>query len=168
LRIALCGYLGSGCTEVAEILASEFDLETFNTSRILESIKNFESISRSGEIDIDETIKNKLNEILKNDNIIIEGRSAFMILNKKDIIKIFLNTSFEDRVRHVAERRGIHIKDAEDDVARSDNERDHLFQRYFGKSCNNVSNYDFTLNTGSKTYSRVAKIIANVIKGYVS
>jgi cytidylate kinase len=168
LKIALCGYLGSGCTEVAEILASEFELETFNTSRILESIKNFDSISRSGEIDVDEIIRSKLDEILKTDNLIIEGRSAFMILNRKDVIKIFLNTSFEDRVRHVAERRGVSIKDAEEDVAKSDDERKYLYQRYFGKSCNDVSNYDFTIDTGSKTYSRIAKTIANVIRGYIS
>jgi cytidylate kinase len=168
LKIALCGYLGSGCTEVAEILASEFELETFNTSRILESIKNFDSISRSGEIDVDEVIRSKLDEILKTDNLIIEGRSAFMILNRKDVIKIFLNTSFEDRVRHVAERRGVSIKDAEEDVAKSDDERKYLYQRYFGKSCNDVSNYDFTIDTGSKTYSRIAKTIANVIRGYIS
>jgi cytidylate kinase len=164
MKIALCGYLGSGCTEVAEVLAGEFGLETFNTSRILGSIKNFDSLSRSGEVDLDEVIKSKLDEILKNDNVIVEGRSAFIILNRKDVIKIFLNTSFEDRVKHVAERRGISAKDAKDDMVRSDEERNYLFQRFFGKSCIEVSNYDFTLNTSSKTYSKVAKIIAHIIK----
>jgi len=168
MKIALCGYLGSGCTEVAEILSSDFSLETFNTSRILGLIKNFNSLSISGEINIDELIKDKLDEILKKDNIIIEGRSAFIILNRKDVLKIFLNASFEERVKHVAERRGISAEEAKDDVTRSDDERNHLFQRFYGKSCTDVSNYDFTLNTGSKTYSRVAKIVANVIKGYVS
>ncbi len=168
MKIALCGYLGSGCTEVAEILASEFGLETFNTSKILESIKDFDSLSKSGEIDIDEVIKNKLDEILKNDNIIVEGRSAFIILDEKGVVKIFLNASFEDRVKHVAERRGISIDDAKDDVRKSDEERDHMFQRFFGKNCTDVSNYDFALNAGSKTYSRVAKIIVSIIKNYIS
>ena len=168
MKIALCGYLGSGCTEVAEILASEFGLETFNTSKILESIKDFDSLSKSGEIDIDEVIKNKLDEILKNDNIIVEGRSAFIILDEKGVVKIFLNASFEDRVKHVAERRGISIDNAKDDVHKSDEERDHMFQRFFGKNCTDVSNYDFALNAGSKTYSRVAKIIVSIIKNYIS
>jgi len=168
MKIALCGYLGSGCTEVAEVLASEFGLETYNTSKILESIKDFDSLSRSGEIDIDEVIKDRLEEILKNDNIIIEGRSAFIILNKKGVVKIFLNASFEDRVKHVAERRGISIDNAEDDVRKSDEERDHMIQRFFGKNCSDVSNYDFALNASSKTYSRVAKIIVSIIKNYIS
>jgi cytidylate kinase len=168
MKIALCGYLGSGCTEVAEILAGEFGLETFNTSRILRSIRNFDSLSGSGEIDIDKVVKDELDEILKNDNIIIEGRSAFIVLNIKGVMKIFLNASLEDRVKHVAERRGIRIEDARDDVVRSDEERNHMFQRLFGKSCTDVSNYDFSLSTDSKTYSRVAKIIVNIMESYVS
>ena len=50
MKIALCGFLGSGCTEIAEILAANFGLETLNTSRIITSIENLESLSRSGEI----------------------------------------------------------------------------------------------------------------------
>jgi cytidylate kinase len=168
MKIALCGYLGSGCTEVAEILAGDFGLETFNTSRILGLVENFNSLSVSGEINIDGLVKDKLDEILKRDNLIIEGRSAFMILNRKDVLRIFLDASFEERMKHVAERRGISAEEAKDDVTTSDDERNHLFQRLYGKNCTDVSNYDFTLNTGSRTHSRVAKIIADVIKGYAS
>jgi cytidylate kinase len=168
MKIALCGYLGSGCTEVAEILASEFGLETFNTSRILGLVRNFRSLSISGEINIDGLIKDKLDGILEKDNVLIEGRSAFFILDRKDVLKIFLNASLNERMKHVAERRGISAEEAKRDVAKSDDERNHLFQRFYEKSCTDVSNYDFTLDTGSKTHSRVAKIIADVIKGYVS
>jgi len=164
MRIALCGYLGSGCTEVAEVLASEFGLQTFNTSKILESVKNFNSLSRSGEIDMDEVVTKKLDDILKSDNVIIEGRSAFLALNTKGIIKVFLNTPIEDRIKHVAERRGIRADKAKDDIRRSDEERNHLLQRSLGKDCVDVTAYDFTLNTSSKTYSRVAKTIADIIR----
>ncbi|MEM2092058.1 MAG: cytidylate kinase family protein, partial [Candidatus Bathyarchaeia archaeon] len=116
MKIALCGYLGSGCTEVAEILAGKLGLEVINTSRILTMIRDFESLSRSGEVDLDLLIKNKLDEILQRDNVIVEGRSAFFLLDRKDVIKIFLNASLEERVRHVASRRGIPLDEARDDV----------------------------------------------------
>ncbi|MEM2970052.1 MAG: cytidylate kinase family protein [Candidatus Bathyarchaeia archaeon] len=164
MKIALCGFLGSGCTEVAEILAGEFGLETYNTSRILKSIRNLDSLSRSGEIDIDEILKNKLEGRRKMDNIIVEGRSAFMVLNRRDVIKIFLNCSSENRAKHVAERRGISIEDAKDDIRRSDEDRSQMFKRLFGKDCTDISNYDFTLNTNTKTYSKIAKIIADIVK----
>lgn len=164
MKIALCGYLGSGCTEVAEILASKFNLETFNTSRIFRSIKNFDSVSRSGEVDFNMLIKNRLEEILKRDNVIIEGRSALMLLDEKDVKKIFLTTPVEDRIKHVADRRGISIESARDDVIKSDEERNNLVQRFFRKNAADTTNYDFSLDTSGKTYSKVADIIANVIK----
>jgi len=164
MKIALCGYLGSGCTEVAGILASKFELETVNTSSIFESIKNFESLSRSGEIDMDKIIKEKLEETLKGDNVIVEGRSAFMLLDRRDMIKIFLNAPLEDRIKHVADRRGVPVEGAREDVERSDRERNHLIQGFFNKDCADVTDFDFSIKTSSKTFSKIADTIAEVIR----
>jgi len=164
LRIALCGYLGSGCTEIAEILASKFALEIFNTSAVLASIRNLESLSRSGEIDIDMAIKTRLEEALKRDNVIIEGRSAFMFLDRKDMMRIFLNASLEDRVKHVANRRGIPVEAAREDVERSDKDRESLVQRFLRKSRFEATDFDFSINMDSKTFSNIADIIAQVIR----
>ncbi len=164
LKIALCGYLGSGCTEVAEIIAGKLGLEVINTSKILIMIKDFERLSRSGEIDVDLLIKNKLEEILQRDNIVIEGRSAFFLIDKKDVIKIFLNSSFEERVKHVASRRGISIDEARLDVERSDRDRNSILQKFFKKNDLNPSDFDFSIKTNSKTFARIADIITDVIK----
>lgn len=165
MKIALCGYLGSGCTEIAEILAGKFGLEIINTSRILTMIKDFDKLSRSGEIDIDMIIKSKLDELLQRDNIIVEGRSAFFLLDRKDLIKIFLNTSLEERIRHVASRRGIPLDEARDDVERSDRDRNSIIKRFFKKDEIDPTDFDFSIRTNSKTFAKVADIIADVIKG---
>lgn len=164
MKIALCGYLGSGCTEVAEILAGKLGLEVINTSRILTTIKNFERLSRSGEIDIDLLIKNRLDEILQRDNIIVEGRSAFFLIERGDLIKIFLNSSFEERVKHVASRRGISIEEARQDVERSDKDRNSILQKFFKKDKIDPSDFDFSIKTNSKTFARIADIIIEVIR----
>lgn len=165
MKIALCGYLGSGCTEVAEILSGKFNLEMVNTSKILTAIKDFDALSRSGEVDIDMIIKNKLEEILQKDNIIVEGRSAFFLLDRKDLIKIFLNASFDDRARHVASRRGIPIDEAKDDIERSDRDRNSIVQKFFKKDSVDPADFDFLIKTNSKTFAKIADIIADVIKG---
>lgn len=164
MKIALCGYLGSGCTEVAEILAGKLGMDVINTSKILTMIKDFESLSRSGEVDIDLLIKNKLDEILQRDNIIIEGRSAFFLLDRKDVVKIFLNASLEERIRHVASRRGIPLDEARDDVERSDRDRNSILERFFKKDEIDPSDFDFSIRTNSKTFARVTDIIAEIIK----
>lgn len=163
MKIAICGYLGSGCTEVAEILAGKLGLEVINTSRILTMIRDFEPLSGSGEVDVDLLIKNKLDEILQRDNVIVEGRSAFFLLDRKDVIKIFLNASFEERVRHVASRRGIPLDEARDDIERSDRDRNGILERFFKKDRVDPSDFDFSVRTNSKTFARVADIIADVI-----
>jgi len=166
VKVAICGYLGSGCTEVAEILAGKFGLEIFNTSRILTMIKDFEPLSRSGEVDVDLIIKNKLEEILQQrDNIIIEGRSAFFLLDRKDVIKVFLNSSLEERIRHVASRRGIPLDEAREDVERSDRDRNGIVKRFFNKDEVTPEDFDFSIKTNAKTFAKVADIIADVIKG---
>jgi len=164
MKIALCGYLGAGCTEVAENLASKFGLETFNTSRIIRSIGDFEPLSGSGEVDFDIVIKTRLEEILKRDNVIVEGRSAFMLLDRRDVMKIFLNAPLDDRIKHVADRRGISIEAAREDVERSDEERNDLLERFFKMNCLDTRNYDFSMNTSSKTFSKIAEMIAEFIK----
>ena len=165
MKIALCGFLGSGCTEIAEILAAKFGLEPVNTSRIIASVKNFDSLSRSGEIFFDKIIKQKLDEMLeKEDGVIVEGRSAFFLLDRKDVVKIFLNASFEDRVKHVAERRGISIEEAREDVERSDEDRRDLLRRFLKKDTVEAGLFDFAINTSSKTYSKIADILYEVIK----
>ncbi|MEM1530875.1 MAG: cytidylate kinase family protein [Candidatus Bathyarchaeia archaeon] len=164
MKIALCGYLGSGCTEVAEILAGKLGMDVINTSKILTMIKDFESLSRSGEVDMDLLIKNKLDEILQRDNIIVEGRSAFFLLDRKDVMKIFLNASLEERIRHVASRRGIPLDEAREDVERSDRDRNSVLQRFFKKDEIDPSDFDFSIRTNSKTFAKVADIIAEIIK----
>ena len=169
MKIALCGYLGSGCTEVAEILSGKLNLEVVNTSKILTAIKDFETLSRSGEIDVDILIKSKLEEILRErDNIIVEGRSAFFLLDRKDMIKIFLNTSFEERVKHVASRRGISLDEAKEDIVRSDRDRNSIVKRFFKKDAPELSDFDFVIRTNMKTFAAIADIIIDVIKGLSS
>lgn len=168
LKIALCGYLGSGCTEIAEILAGKFGLDIINTSKILTMIKDFEAMSRSGEVDIDLVIREKLNEVLKRDNIIVEGRSAFFLLDRKDIIKIFLNASLEERIKHVASRRGIPLDEAREDVERSDRDRNSVLKRFFNKDEIDPADFDFSIRTNAKTFAKVADIIAEVMKNLSS
>jgi len=66
--------------------------------------------------------------------VIVEGRSAFMLLDRKDVIKIFLNAPFEFRVKYVSERRGIFIEETRDDVIRSDKGKETLVRGFPCKS----------------------------------
>jgi len=80
------------------------------------------------------------------------------------VIKIFLNASFEDRAKHVAERRGISLEEAKEDVERSDEDRRSLLKRFLKKDSVDASLFDLTINTSSKSYSKIADILAEAIR----
>jgi len=80
------------------------------------------------------------------------------------VIKIFLSAPLEDRIKHVAQRRGVSTEKAREDVIKSDVERNHLIQRLLNRDCLNIINYDFTINTSSKTFSGIAETISQIIK----
>jgi len=168
LKIALCGYLGAGCTRVARILASRLVLKSIdkavNTSGILSSVKDSDLLSNSGETDFDVVVKRRTEDLLKRDNIVVEGRSAFMLLDREDVTRVFLNTPLETRVKHVVDRRGISIEKAREDVERSDEDRNSLFQRFYKKNFPDAESFDFSIETSSKTFSEVAEIIDYLIE----
>ena len=96
--------------------------------------------------------------------MVVEGRSAFMLLDRNDVVKVFLNASFDDRVKHVAERRGISIEIAREDVKRSDKERNDLIQRFYRKNCLEATNFDISVRTSPETFFRAATTIGKVME----
>jgi len=160
--MALCGYRGSGCTEIAKILASRTKLKSIdiavNTSALLSSIDNIES--KVAEKGLDPVVHDRLDELLEMDDIIIEGRSAFMLLDREDVTKVFLNTPLKSRIRHVASRRGISIEKAEKDVERSDKDRRNLH----GNRCLDVSLFDFSIRADPEKAFEIAGIIAEIVR----
>ena len=101
MHIAVCGQLGAGCTEVGEILSRMLGLKCVNSSDIIkdlvisfkgvhpdEGFKEFEMHVQKGEINLDKMIEGQIDEMLEEEETIIEGRSAFMLLNNEDAFKV--------------------------------------------------------------------------------
>ncbi|MEM2904518.1 MAG: cytidylate kinase family protein [Candidatus Bathyarchaeia archaeon] len=172
MKIALCGPLGAGCSEVAELLSAKFNLRIENTSSLLtsfisrlkEPFIDLESFTRSGEMDVDQLIRHRIGQVL-DDNVIVEGRSGFMLLDRKDVIRVLLVSPREHRAKHVAERRGISTEEGFEDVQRSDEERRNMVERLFKKDWLDATNYDLVVNTSSmREWLTVADLIAEAVK----
>jgi glucuronide carrier protein len=172
MHVAICGELGAGCTEVGQILSQKLNRKCINSSEIVrslvldfrklhpsESFKEFERHVHSGEVNLDKMVEGKLHEILENGNIVVEGRTAFMLLREKDVFRVLLVAPEEVRASHIAKRRGIPINEAFDILQESDNERKHMVERSFKTNWLDPHNYDLIINTASKTYEEVADLI---------
>ncbi|MCS7119820.1 MAG: cytidylate kinase-like family protein [Nitrososphaerota archaeon] len=170
--IALSGELGAGCTEVATILSTKLGINFINSAAIIKSIvvefrgvhptesfMEFEQHVASGEIDLDKMIRSKIDELIKRGDLIIEGRSAFMLLDKPNVFKVLLVAPKEKRVRHIAKARNITIEEAEEAIRVSDSERKHMVEKLFKKDWLDPNNYDLVINTGTRTHEEAADLI---------
>ena len=171
MHIAVCGELGSGCTEVGGILSEKLGIRCINSSDVIrsivsnfrESFEEFESNVLSGEVNLDVMINGKISEFLEMGDLIVEGRSAFLLLDREDIFKVLLVAPRTKRIEHIAKRRGITNEESEKDLDESDMERGHMVKKTFKKDWLDPHNYDMVINTGPRTYKEVADLIIKTI-----
>jgi len=178
IHIAICGPLGSGCTGVGQLLSKRLGLPCVSTSDVVraawsdgsftDEYRALETQVRSGEVDLDAVIDSELDEILKWGDTIVEGRSGFMLLNNKDVLKILLVAPLERRVEHIAKRRGISLEEAKEDIKKSDKERRHMVERLYDREWLDPTNYNLVINIGLKSYEEVAEILVKLIKAFAS
>ena len=177
MHIAVCGELGAGCTEVGEILSRTLGLKCINSAEIIRSIvidfrgvhpdetfEEFEDHVQSGEVNLDKMMQGEIDEMLAIGDTIVEGRSAFMLLDDEDAFKVLLVSPQSARVEHIAKRRNITLEEASEAVRVSDIERKHMVEKLFRKDWLNPRNFDLVINTKSRSYQEVADLIVKAIK----
>ncbi len=174
MHIAICGPLGSGCTEVGQLLSKRLGLPCISTSDVVrafvnsltEGYRELELRVRSGEIDLDAVIDSELDEILERRDTLVEGRSGFMLLDKKNAFKVLLVAPLKRRVEHIAKRRDISLEEAKKHIEKSDKERRHMVERLYDREWLDPTNYDLVINVGSKSHEDIAEILVKAIKAF--
>ena len=124
-----------------------------------ESFEGFEVHVRSGELDLDKMIDGKIDEMLEQEDLIVEGRSGFMLFNNKDVFIVLLTATADSRAGHVAKRRGIEFEEARIAVRQSDEERAGMVKRLFNKQWLDPHNYHMTINTALVSLEAAADLI---------
>ncbi len=173
MKIALAGQLGAGCTEVAEIIVRKTGIKMFNSEAFIRKFvadsamkfSNFEEYISSGEIRIDRIIEGLvLDTVNLESRVIVEGRSAFFLLKKEGIFKVLLVADDKFRTSRIAERRGIPLEEAEEEIKHSDEERGNLVKRFYGLNWLDPKNYHLVINTSFKKMEDVAETVLAAYK----
>lgn len=167
MHIAVCGELGAGCTEVGYILSRKLSRGCISSADIVrrimsnfgEDIKEFEEHVQSGEVDLDQMIDKEIDELLGEGDLLIEGRSALMLLNNDGVFKVLLVASHVKKAAHLATMRGILVDETKEALQSSDAERKHMVERLFKKDWLDPHNYDITVNTDLISYENAADLI---------
>ncbi len=177
MHVAVCGELGSGCTEVGQILSEMLRIKVISSASVIksividfravdpdESLGEFERHVASGEVDLDKMIAGEIDDLLEQGDTIVEGRSAFMLLKKRGVLKVLLVSPLETRAKHIAKTRKISVEEAEEAIRVSDGERQHMVDKLFKSNWLDPHNYDLVINTGSRSHKEVAEQIYDDLK----
>ncbi len=174
LVITVSGYHGSGRSTHATRLAETCGLRYVSSGTIFRQLAkergmDLEEMSRLTEEDseIDRKIDERAKEESKKPGVVIDATLAGWMAEDPDI-RIFLLTSFEERIRRIADREDISFEEAENEtVAREESEKDR-FRIYYDVKIEDLSIYDVVLNTELFEVDATARILKSVVEEYCS
>ncbi len=174
LVIAVSGLHGSGRSTHAKRLADAFGLRYVSSGTIFRQMAEergltLEEMSRltESEPELDKLIDERAREESRKGGVVVDATLSGWMCVEPDL-RIFLTTSFEARVRRIAEREGVSPEDARRETeARAESERDR-FRVYYGIDIDDLSIYDVVLNTDLFDPDGTARILKRVVEEYCS
>jgi len=106
--------------------------------------------------------------IAKEDNCVIVGRCADYILREHpNLIRVFLYSSREDRIKTLMSRDNMTEKEANSAISKADKRRSNYYNFYTNNVWGNVENYDLCVDTGALSTDACVDLLVNYaeIKG---
>ena len=106
-----------------------------------------------------------IKDIASKESCVIIGRCAdFILKDNKDVLKVFVSGTMEDKIKRVTEFYGIDKKYAEKEIHKINKLRANHYKYYTGKDWLDASNYDVCINSDLYGVEKTADIICNLIK----
>ena len=110
-----------------------------------------------------------IKEIASKESCVIIGRCAdFILKDKKNVIKIFVYSSMEDKVKRATKFYGLDEKTANKEIKRINKLRSSHYKYYTEKEWRDNSNYDICINSDALGVEKSAELICNMIEGVYS
>ncbi len=174
LVITVSGYHGSGRTTQAKRLAKTFGLRYISSGTIYRDLAKelgltLQEMSKITEKDseIDRKIDLRTKEESKNPGVVIDATLSGWMAENPDI-RIFLATTFKERVRRIAKREKIPYEEAEKETLVREESELERFKVFYNVSVNDLSIYDVIINTEIFDIESTARILKSVIVEYCS
>lgn len=107
-----------------------------------------------------------IKEIASKESCVIIGRCAnFILEERKDVIKIFIYSDMESKIKRTKKYYGIENEErAKKEIKKIDKLRENHCKHYIGKEWKDVSNYDICINSDLYGVEKTADIICSIAK----
>lgn len=106
-----------------------------------------------------------IKELADKESSVIIGRCAdFILKDRKDVLKVFIYSNMEDKVKRATEIYGFDKIKAEKEIKRIDKLRSNHYKHYTEKEWKDYSNYDICINSDKLGVEKSAKLICEMVK----
>ena len=129
----------------------------------LDSFNNgyYYGLNNSDELFIKES--ELIKEIANKESCVIIGRCADFILKDRDnVLKIFVSSSMDDKIKRATSFYGLNKSKAEKEISRINKLRANHYKYYTEKEWNNPSNYDICINSDAIGIEEAVELISNL------
>ncbi len=154
-------------TKLAEATGlSEEYIENNEQKRDASAILNngfYMGLDNADELFVKET--ELIKELAAKDSCVIIGRCAdFILKDEKNVIKVFVYSGMEDKIKRATQIYGYEEDKAKKEIERIDKLRANHYKHYTDKDWKDFSNYDICINSDLLGVEKSADVICDMVK----
>jgi predicted cytidylate kinase len=172
--ITISGLPGTGKTTVAKLLEKHLGLRYVYSGEIFRQMakKHRMSLEEFGEYceshrEIDEELDRYQLDILRQGNVIVEGRISGWLAYQNHIpaLKVLLNASLDVRAGRIVNREQGDKDKRKKEILKREKSEATRYKKYYGIDVRDTSIYDVIIDTADKTPEQISELVMKVLKG---
>ncbi|MBQ2938180.1 MAG: MATE family efflux transporter [Clostridia bacterium] len=132
---------------------------------VLASLNNgyYVGLSNSDELFLKES--ELIKEVANKESCVIIGRCAdFILKDRENVIKVFIYSDMEDKIKRATEIYGFDKEKAKKEITRIDKLRANHYKHYTENEWKNPSNYDICINSDTLGVEKSADLICKMVE----
>jgi len=166
--ITISGLPGSGKTTVSKILEEKTGLKYVYSGDIFRKLakKHGMSLEEFGiycekNKDVDLELDAYQLEILKKDNVILEGRISGWLAfrNNVDSLKVFINADFDTRINRIIKRESGDFDKRKQEIIKRETCEAERYKKYYDIDVSDLSIYDLIIDSSDKSPEEIVEIV---------
>ena len=146
-------------------LSEEYIKDNEQKRTVFDSFNNgyYAGMNNSDELFIQES--NLIKDLADKESCVIVGRCAdFILKDKRNVLKIFVSSSMENKIKRATEFYHMDKEKAEKEISRINKLRANHYKYYTEKEWKDPSNYDICINSDSIGVENAANLICEIVK----
>ena len=111
--------------------------------------------------------QNIIRKLYQKESCVIVGRCAdYALKDKKDVVKIFLYSDMNSKIKRAVKYYGLAKDKAEKEINKINKQRAKHYNHFTNKEWNSFGNYDLAINVDKLGVEKTAELIKNIIVSY--